>query len=191
VTESLKADHKGWHSRYYLPHWDSSHSIQAITFRLADALPLAVTRDLTSDARSAKDRARLDALLDSGVGECLLSIPEVALIVERALLFFDGQRYRLLAWCVMPNHVHTLIRQEPGFPLGKTVQSWKSFTAKEINSSLGRSGHVWHPDYFDRFIRNEEHLSAALTYIEKNPVKAGLVKEAKNWLWSSARRRQS
>jgi REP element-mobilizing transposase RayT len=191
VNESAETSHKGWHSRHYLPHWDSSHSIQAITFRLADALPLAVTRDLALDARSAKDRARLDGLLDSGMGECVLKVPEIALIVERALLFFDGQRYRLLAWCVMPNHVHTLIRQEPGFPLGKIVQSWKSFTAKEINSWLGRSGKVWHPDYFDRFIRNDEHLSAALAYIEENPVKARLVKDARGWLWSSARRRQS
>ncbi|HPB97339.1 MAG TPA: hypothetical protein PKW66_15580, partial [Polyangiaceae bacterium] len=53
-----------------------------------------------------------------GHGNCWLKQPEIASIVEKAWLYFDGQRYRLLVWCVMPNHVHVLIETFDKFPLG-------------------------------------------------------------------------
>jgi REP element-mobilizing transposase RayT len=86
----------------------------------------------------------------------------------------------------MPNHVHLLIEQVEGFPLGAVVRSWKSFTAKAINERLGRTGAVWARDYFDRFIRNEAHFCHAAAYVEDNPVKAGLVARREDWPFSSA-----
>jgi REP element-mobilizing transposase RayT len=74
--------------------------------------------------------------------------------------------------------------------LGAIVRSWKVFTAKVINKEFGRHGSLWHEDYFDRFIRDDEHFGRVITYIEYNPVKAGLAKEPADWLWSSARRRR-
>lgn len=88
----------------------------------------------------------------------------------------------------MPNHVHALIETKPGFPLEGVVHSWKSFTSKQINKILGRRGQIWEADYFDRYIRDENHLTAVVDYIEKNPVKAGLVDKAGAWPWSSAAR---
>ena len=119
-------DHKGWHSRGYLPHFDSQDIVQFVTFRLADSLP-----------------------------------KEAAL----KLSFL------------------------PGMPLGTIVGSWKRFTAREGNIVLGRTGEFWQADYWDRFIRNEEHFSATESYIDLNPVKAGLVAEAHLWPWGSARLR--
>ena len=113
--------------------------------------------------------------------------PAIAYIVEDALLHGDGQDYRLLAWCVMPNHVHALIETQEEHPLHKVVQGWKSFTAKHVNRQLGRSGTVWMRDYFDRYIRDDRHLAAVIAYIHANPVKAGLVLAEHDWPCSSAR----
>ncbi|MCR4297576.1 MAG: transposase, partial [Gallionella sp.] len=130
---------------------------------------------------------QIESLLDAGHGACWLRQPAIANIVEDALLHWDGQRYRLLAWCVMPNHVHALIETREGYSLPKVVQGWKSFTARLINQHLGRTGTVWMRDYFDRYIRDDHHLAAAMAYIHNNPLKAGLVSNMQDWLHSSAR----
>jgi putative transposase len=174
---------KGWHSRGYLPHFDSPEAVQFVTFRLADSLPHAVVAAMTQDDETTLALVRE---LDRGRGGCWLRRPEIASLVQDALLHFDGQRYRLLGWCLMPNHVHVVAEALHGHALGKVVQSWKSFTARRANEILGRSGSFWHPDYFDRYMRNEEHLHRTIEYIEQNPVKAGLVAVPSEWLWSSA-----
>jgi putative DNA methylase len=132
---------------------------------------------------------RVERLLDAGHGECWLAKPEIATLVEESLLHGDGQRYRLLCWVIMPNHVHTLIETLDGHPLPDVAHSWKSFTANVANRRLGRTGHFWARDYFDRYIRDDQHLAAVIRYIENNPVKAGLVERAEDWLFGSARRR--
>jgi putative transposase len=170
---------------------------QALTFRLADSLPKSVLEEweqelalLTDDEdeRERERRRRIETYLDAGHGSCLLRENRSAVEVENAMLHFDGERYRLLAWCAMPNHVHTLIQCLPGFPLGDVLHSWKSFTARRINAIHTREGHVWQRDYHYRFMRDEEHYWNTIRYIERNPVKARLVKEPAEWLWNSARR---
>jgi len=182
--------HKGWHSRGYLPHFDQPDLIQSITFRLSDALPAHVIESLSQDKQNLTDqekRQRIEAYMDSGHGECYLRDPRIGQIVENAFIHFDGDRYRLLAWVVMPNHVHVLIETILGHPLHKIIHSWKSFTAHKANDLLGRSGKFWFPDYFDRFIRNERHFYNIVLYIHENPVKAGLVAKSVDWPFSSAK----
>lgn len=174
------SDFRGWHGRGYLPHLDAPGIVQAITFRLADSLPVEAVAKLKTELPEEKHHAAIDALLDAGHGSCLLRDPNVAETVEKALLHFHGTRYHLLAWVVMPNHVHLVL--QPGVPLPDIVHSWKSFTAKRLGG-----GRLWQPDYFDRRIRDEHHFAAAVRYAEDNPVKAGLVAEAAEWRWSSAR----
>src|SRR5687767_9987188 len=128
---------KGWHSRGYLPHFDSTETVQFVTFRLADSLPRAVTEEL---ANRDDTLAATDHRLDAGLGACWLGRPDIARLVDQALTHFDGSRYRLLAWCVMPNHVHAVIEPGEEHSLGAIVQSWKSFTAKQANRLLGRQG---------------------------------------------------
>lgn len=176
------AQAKGWHSRGYLPHFDSPETVQFVAFRLADSLPAAVAQALHRE----DDVHRVDRDLDAGLGACWLGRTEIASLVQDALLHFDGQRYRLLAWCLMPNHVHVVIEMLEEHALGDVVRSWKSFTARRANLLLRRSGEFWHADYFDRFMRNEEHLMQTIDYVEQNPVKARLIGAAANWRWSSA-----
>ena len=189
--------HKAWHSRGYLPHLDQPGTIQSLTFRLFDSVPvemisawkseLALTGDeKTDDPRCADIRKRIENYADQGHGACWLRDERIARQVEEALFHFDGARYRLLAWVVMPNHVHVLIETLPGSPLADVIHSWKSYTAKQANKTLERTGAFWMPDYFDRYIRDEPHLVAVTNYIEQNPVKAGLVRSAGDWQWSSA-----
>lgn len=181
-------EQKGWHSRGYLPHLDAAGIIQAVTFRLADSLPRHVVDMLVEQAKNnpAKLRGRTAAELDRGHGACLLRHEDAARIVENALHHFDGDRYLLLAWVVMPNHVHAVIETLPGWPLGRVIKSRKAFSATRINKALGRSGVLWQPDYFDRRIRDDRHLAAAVRYVEENPVAAGLVARSGDWPYSSA-----
>ncbi len=137
----------------------------------------------------AERRRRIEACLDAGHGACWLRQPEIAAIVQNALLHFDGTRYRLIAWVIMPNHIHFLAKMEEGWPLGRIMDSLKDYTAKAANKLLARSGTFWTREYHDRFIRDENHYHAAIRYIERNPVKARLCAEPHNWPWSSARDR--
>ena len=137
--------------------------------------------------------------------------------MEDALLYFDGNRYDLVCWCIMPNHVHVMISVR--YNLSKIVQSWKSFTGrraweflddewlpgseelqllrkKEVlrpgvrssqRSQSSQKHKFWMDDYWDRYIRNTEHFSNVVDYIHNNPVKAGLCERAEDWEWSSAR----
>ncbi len=156
-----------------------------MVFRLADALPSPVLAEL--NARRPGDRiVAAEGCLDAGVGSRALAEPPVAGVVATALAHFDGQRYRLHAWCIMPSHVHVLAAQAEGWPLPDVVHAWKSFSAKAINRRLDRHGHFWAANYFDRFMRDEAQFEAARAYIEANPVKAGLCGADGDWPWSSA-----
>ena len=188
---------RGWYSRGYHPHFDLPGLIQAITFRLHDSVPaqllqawrseLAITPDTpANDPRRARLRGRIARYEDAGHGACWLADARIAAIVEDALLHFDGERYRLLEWCVMPNHVHVLIETSAAFPLAEVVRSWKTFTAREANRMLGRSGEFWMAEYHDRLIRDPGHLQAVRQYIRNNPVAAGLCATPEGWRWSSA-----
>ena len=209
------APHREWHSRGYLPHFDHPGLVQSITFRLADSLPaeklaqwqaellagarpswpqsneIKSGRDARAPAGKIEVHRRIEEWLDRGHGRCVLRDPRMAQIVEDALLHFDGERYRLLAWVIMPNHVHVLAETLAGHRLGDFIHSWKSFTAKDINRVMGRTGPLWQAEYFDRYIRDADHFRDAIRYIEQNPVEAGLVARAEDWAFGSARRKSS
>jgi putative DNA methylase len=189
---------KGWHSRGYLPHFNGGGIPQTVTFRLADALPKAVLDRWENELATVPEarasvgrRRRIEHYLDSGAGQCWLSQPEIAETVENALLFFNGQRYELEAWVVMPNHVYTLFTPMAGHSFSEILHSWKSYTSNAANRLLGRSGEFWYPDYYDRFIRDEQHFVRAVEYIEMNPVVAGLCLRPEEWPYGSARFRRS
>jgi putative transposase len=78
---------KGWHSRGYLPHFDSPETIQFLTFRLFDSLPREALEKLRLIASPIADADR-DAFLDAGAGNCWLKQPEIAQILQDALLHF-------------------------------------------------------------------------------------------------------
>jgi REP element-mobilizing transposase RayT len=187
-------------NRGYLPHWERSAGGYFVTFRLADSLPTAVLKRIRSEALRdvraieqtpdilAVDKRTLLAQLtaqkvehhlDLGVGACHLAKSQIAEVVVSALQYFHEKRYRLQAWCVMPNHVHILFQLFPEERLSSLLHSWKSFTAKECSGILGTSGAFWQKEYYDHLVRNEGDLRRIAQYIVENPAKAGL----RDWQW--------
>jgi REP element-mobilizing transposase RayT len=139
-------------------------------------------RGLTLDERkrlSELTGERIEAYLDTGSGECHLTNPQIAQLVVDALRYFDKQRYKLFAWCLMPNHVHVVLRPFAEHKLSYILHSWKSFTAKSANQLLGREGAFWQREYYDHLIRDEEDFYRVVQYIADNPARAGL----KDWPW--------
>jgi REP element-mobilizing transposase RayT len=178
----------GWHARGYLPHCDKPGLIQLVTFRLQDAMPAERRHEwelLIAIADERERRTKLEAYLDRGYGACWLKHENAARLAESTLLFHDAQRYRLCAWVVMPNHVHVLFEVWQ-VPMSEIVYSWKRFGATKMNKALGLEGRFWQKEYWDRFMRDEEHFNRARHYVESNPVKAGLCARAEDWPWSSA-----
>jgi putative DNA methylase len=187
----------GWHSRGYLPHFDGGELAQFITFRLHDSLPREVLirwkEELKLEGSSGAEsimRRRVEAYLDQGHGKCYLKDSKVANMVQNALLFHDRTKYRLIAWAVMPNHVHMLCTPSAGHSLAEIMHSVKSFTSSEANKMLNLGGRFWQKEYFDRYIRNARQFAKTVAYIENNPVKANLSDKPEDWPFSSARFRK-
>src|SRR5437899_1564027 len=188
-------------SRGYLPHLEGKHPIYFVTFRLADSLPRELVvrvrkqREALEKARAAgasvaADRVRLQELrallqkvercLDSGLGACYMRDFRIAKIVADAIRHFHGKRYQVLAWCVMPNHVHVVFSTLGERKLEAILHSWKSFSAQGANRLLGRSGGFWQREYFDHLVRNEASLSRIIRYVQENPQKAGYVRASES-----------
>jgi len=188
----------GWYSRGYMPHFDGGEIAQTVHPRLFDALPSALIdrwrQELSHQPEkeaASELRKRAEAYLDKGLGSAWMKRPEIADKVQESLLHFEGERYHLHAWVVMPNHVHALLTPAAGWELGAIMHSFKSYSANECNKLLGRRGPFWQKEVWDRYVRDERHFANAIAYIENNPVKAGLCEKPEDWEWSSARRRSA
>ncbi|HYG22332.1 MAG TPA: transposase [Verrucomicrobiae bacterium] len=182
-TEEDKAlGFKGWHSRGYLPHFDAPGIRQFITYRLADSIPAELRHERAAAMQLEDDRERfrqMEVLLDRGLGACHLRDARVARMVQENLWFHDGKAYRLLGWCLMPNHVHVLA--EMAKPLSEVLHGWKSYTSSRANKLLNATGGTfWQADYFDRYIRDEEHYRRVVRYIETIRSKRGWCANRRN-----------
>jgi REP element-mobilizing transposase RayT len=184
---------KGWYSRGYLPHFDVPNLIQFVTFRLTDSVPDELLRGWQTQLSYLEPSARRNQIeslvmkyIDKGEGKCYLRNPKIAALVEECLLYRDGERYNLLSWSIMPNHLHAMIEVLPSSNLSRIFHSWKSYAAHEANKILGIEGDFWFREYFDRYIRDSDHYDRVQAYIEFNPVKAKLCAYPGDWRWSSA-----
>ncbi len=180
--------HKQWNNRGYLPHFDAANTYQSICYRLADSLPQnkleKYSRLLKDPELTNEKRIQIEQWLDAGYGSCTLTFPDIAKVIINSWNYYDGERYELINWVIMPNHVHILIKQKDGYLLGEIVHNWKSYSVREINRILSRDGQYWAPDYWDRYIRDEVHFQRVFDYISNNPVKANLVNEKEEWKFS-------
>ena len=183
-----------------LPHWEEKRATYFVTFRLADALPASVLESFelrrenilaatdlggadVSQYKRDKLRELFDGLierhLDAGSGSCYLARPKIAEVVAATLKHYNGQRYTILAWCLMPNHVHVVFTAHSGSTLAEILHSWKSFSASRANRLLGRTGPFWQREYYDHLVRDDRDLERVVQYVLDNPAKAGLV----DWRW--------
>ena len=192
--------HKAWHSRGYLPHLDQPALVQFVTFRLSDSVPAEVVaawkeelaptgREPADDPRCAELRQRIERYSDQGQGACWLRDERIAEQVEKTLLHFDGVRYRLLAWVVMPNHVHALLETLPGVPARRRHPLVEIVQCQTGEQDTGTERSVLDAGLLRSLRPRGKHFVAATEYIEQNPVKAGLVRSANDWQWAAQRGR--
>ncbi|MDQ7064173.1 MAG: transposase [candidate division KSB1 bacterium] len=198
--------------RRYLPHIQPPGATLFVTFRLYGSLPCEALNELQQEydrfARklqtTSKAKAKLelylfqkrlivkcDRILDlSDRGPQYLKDPRVAQLVCDTIQFWDQQRYDLLSYCVMSNHVHMVFTPLPKpdgsfYSLAKIMHSIKSYTANKANEILKRRGKpFWEHESFDHYCRNEKEVERVITYVLDNPVKAGLVDHARAWPWN-------
>ena len=171
-----------------LPHWRQEGVTYFVTFRLADSLPQAKLKQWLHErdawlalhpkpwdeaTRSEYHRqftARIEKWLDAGHGSCVLAHKPVRDLVADALRHFDGSRYGLDAWVVMPNHVHTVLTPFPDHDLSRILHAWKSFTSHAIGKLLPDwQGPFWQKESFDHIVRGPDHLERFRMYIVRNP----------------------
>jgi REP element-mobilizing transposase RayT len=186
-------------TRGRLPHWEKNDAVYFVTFRLADSLPQSILAEIREETELLRSKLRekgelttnekrnlrkltddrIQQYLDDGIGECHLRDARVAALVRDALSHFNGERYRLHAWCIMPNHVHLMFHIIGEHTLDEVLHSIKSFTGHKANKLLGRTGHFWQREYSDRIVRDAQDFEIKTAYIMNNPAKAGLI----DWPW--------
>ena len=170
-----------------LPHWNQNDCVQFVTFRLADSLPQAKLIEykqikdewLANHPKPWNEAAqeeynntigyKIDKWLNAGYGSCMLKDEKVRKIVEDSILHFNGEKYNIHAYVIMPNHVHVLLSPVGDNQVQTIVGGWKTFSAHEINKMLNQTGSVWERESFDRMVRNDEDFEAKFNYIEANP----------------------
>ena len=180
-----------------LPHRLPPGEVIFVTFRLAGSLPREVVKQLQAEIdlrrqtglsssqkydEQKKYFGRFDRLLDgSASGPFWLKEATIAELVAHSLHHFDQQAYALLAYCIMPNHVHLLVLlPDEAPPLVQTLQRLKGYSALQANKLLGRQGTFWQAESYDHVVRKGE-MEGIIAYILENPVKAGLVPDWQQW----------
>ncbi len=155
-------------------------------------MPAKVIKQWERELSHEEDQVRIrkiaqmvNTYCDKGYGECQLKDPRVARLAQEQLFENHGKQYELHAWVVMPNHMHVLLTPI-GAGLEEIVKGIKGASSVKINQLLGRSGRLWQPGFFDRYIRDGDHLAGVKSYIEWNPVKATLCSDPTKWAWGSA-----
>lgn len=187
-----------------LPHWSQAGTICFITWRTWDSMPRRVVELWQQEraewlARHGIDPAvaeipeRLAKLdlkllhefrsfvaqrwndhLDDCHGECVLRRPEFAQEITQSLQHFDGERYDLTDFVIMPIHVHVLATFPDEEAMLAQCESWKHFIARKINRALSRNDRFWQQDGFDHLVRSVEQLVHYRRYIAENPSRAHL-----------------
>ncbi len=184
----------------HLPHWRKAGAIYNVMFRLGDSLSQEQLKEILWEREEIMQNAKrtgrsftefemrrlnylhspkVEEYLHNGHGHCWLRRDDIATIVANSLTHFEGEQYELYAWCIMPNHVHVVIEPYDGFDLSEIIHSWKSFSAKEANILLKRTGPFWRTEYYDHIIRNQSEFTHCMEYTWMNPDKAGL----REWKW--------
>lgn len=193
-------EHKIFYARN-LPHIQPQEETFFITYRLVDSIPvaklkefdaLAATRQKASSSKEEKYNEQkrhfgiVDDYLDRNLNKPYwLKENAVAAIVSDSLHFYNCKLYNLWSYCIMPNHVHLVVTTLQGAPpLYNIMQRHKRYTAVECNRVLKRSGQFWTHESYDHVVRNDSEFNRIIFYTINNPVKAGFVKDWKDWQWT-------
>lgn len=171
-----KLDYKEFYRRN-LPHIQPKDAIFFISYRLKFELPIDIKQKLQEKHRFLQENFTTS------------SKEKIAEIIVESLQFLNNKMFKLFSFCIMPNHVHILIKplkkKDDSFhSLSEIMKLHKGFTANKINNIIGKKGQFWHHENYDHFIRNEKEFNNIIWYILRNPVKAGLCKKYYDWKYN-------
>ncbi|HKI47404.1 MAG TPA: transposase [Balneolales bacterium] len=199
--------------RRHLPHWQPGNATYFITFRLAGSLPSSATTrlkhkkielqnrlsenklnsKLSSNIQTKIIRAYEDILDSKGGGPHWLARKDIAEIFKESIEYRNHKKYDLIAYCIMPNHVHMILKllvhnlndgEFTDYPLTRILQDLKSYTGLIANRRLNRKGSFWQSESYDHVVRDYNELERVIIYTLNNPVKAGLSEHWKKWPYS-------
>ena len=171
--------------RRNLPHINPENAVFFITYRTAGSLPKHVIDKFVDEKENSDINKNyfeeFDNYLDKQAG--FLYQKEIADIIKESLIYYDKKQYTLLAYCIMPNHIHLLINTNnyPYKNLFSIMKIIKGVSANKLNTLLNKKGQFWHHESFDRMVRDRNELADTISYIKNNPVKANLVENWKDW----------
>lgn len=180
--------------RGVLPHWEVEDGRYFVTLHLAGCLLRRVAADLTRllrdiGPRDYRQNARryfreIEKRLDANHGEARLRTPEVAAYLAETMLHYENLGYwHIASYVIMPHHVHLLFKAGR-LGMGDVMRRFKTCTAREANRVLGRGGQrFWQKEWFDHWSRSPREDDRIVSYIRNNPVRAGLVKDFREWPW--------
>ena len=158
-----------------LPHIDIKNGYQFITFRTYDSVDSYILKLQNLSSRDSIKQYNIDRYLDfSKKGAYLYG--EAIRIIKDIIFEYDNKLYKIIAFVIMPNHIHILLQQFQS--LSKIVKTIKGKSAILLNNKLNKNGKFWANGYYDKAIRDENHYITTLEYIVNNPIKANL-KDAK------------
>jgi putative transposase len=193
--------------RRNLPHWEMGSATYFVTMCLAGSAPAAGCLSLWRSERpphldqragdcplapAGRKFVTYDTLLDASPKVRWFEDTRLASIARDALHWGDECRYDLIAYVVMPNHVHWVFtplaswKAQGGRHRLAITAAFKAHTALACNRLLNRRGRFWQAESYDRVVRNADELARIVRYVEHNPVRAGLCARAEEWEFSSA-----
>lgn len=157
----------------HLPHIDLIGHYQFITFRSYDSTDKFLKKLALQNKPNNKIQLDVDNYLDHSKNGAYLNGEILNLLSQ----FFKNKHnylYELIAFSIMPNHVHMLIKPFKSLP--SVMQIIKGSSAKLINESMTRKGKFWANEYYDKAIRDNMHFEIVYKYIKNNPLKLGEAK---------------
>ncbi len=125
--------------------------------------------DETKREYSRLIRNPIENFLDAGYGECVLKDARARQPLIDAINYYDGERFGVLGYIIMPNHVHMLAVPLNGYKLKENISSLLKYAATKINRLSGRKGTLWQTEPFDSIVRNALQYNRCVEYIQHNP----------------------
>jgi putative transposase len=152
----------------HLPHTDIAGYYQFITFRTFDSTDSFLAKLFKEETENSKKQLTADLHLDESQQGAYLH-GEVLLYLSEFLKNKNQELYQLTAFCIMPNHVHLLVK--PLKKLSVLMNNLKGSSSKAINEIMNREGTFWAQTYYDKAIRDQKHFDVVYNYIKNNPSK--------------------
>lgn len=156
----------------HLSHYSQINAVQFVSFRTHDSLDAFLNKLLySSNLEISEQQWQIDQYLDQSLKGAYFYTDMIGVFSDY-IKELEPEFYDLIAFSIMPNHLHILFTQKQD--LDVIMQKLKGGSSRLLNQALGKKGRFWAKDYYDKAIRDERHFYNTYRYIKNNAIKAGL-----------------